>query len=101
MKLLTFLADQSTISDKRCHMKMTQDEYEQYNSEHAGYCSDCDMVTTEGIEPDAEHCECPECGNSTVMGVENGLVYEHIEITDEGEDSEDVGIISFGDDDED
>lgn len=79
---------------------MTTSNYEEASADNAGFCTHCDAITAEDVEPDAEGYECPECGKATVMGVENALVYEHIEISDElDSDDEDYdGIISFSDD---
>lgn len=42
---------------------------------YSGYCLHCDDITTEhGVEPDAQEYECPNCGNHTMMGLENALI---------------------------
>lgn len=82
-------------------MKLTQAEFLEHQDNHAGFCTTCDEVTAEDIEPDAEGIECPECGQETVKGIEQALIYEDIEITDEEGDSDDIGIISLSDEDED
>lgn len=82
-------------------MKMTTSNYEEASADHAGFCTHCDAITTEDVEPNEEGLDCPECGNATVMSAENALVYEHIEISDELDEDEDYdGIISFSDEDE-
>lgn len=78
-------------------MKMTTKQYETHCSDNSGYCSNCDAMTASEIDLDSEGENCPECDRSTVMGIENALIYEHVEISDE-EDDDDVGIISFSDD---
>jgi Zn finger protein HypA/HybF involved in hydrogenase expression len=70
-------------------MKLTTAQFESYQNENSGYCKDCDEITTDGVEPDAEEYECPECRKETVMGLDNALVLEHIEIMDDDLDEED------------
>ena len=70
-------------------MKMTQEEYENFSEEYAGYCSKCDDITTYEVEPDAEGYECEQCQNHSVMGMENALILEKILITDDDEDYDD------------
>ena len=82
-------------------MKMTRAEYESHQDENSGYCTQCEMITTSEIEPDAQGYECPECGNESVMGIENALIYENIEITDDEEKLDDTEIINLSDLDED
>lgn len=69
-------------------MKMTTAQFEEHQDDNAGYCTHCDQITTSDVEPDAEGYDCPECHNQTVMGLDNALVLEHVEITDE-EDPDD------------
>jgi hypothetical protein len=46
-----------------------------------GYCTKCDKITCQGgVEPDAEHYKCRDCGGSTVMGVEQAVLAGKIEI---------------------
>lgn len=78
-------------------MKMTEEQYQEHTEANDGYCTKCDKVTSSDVEPDAEGYHCEECQNETVMGVENALILEHIEIVgeedldDEEEDNEDGG----------
>lgn len=63
-------------------MEMLQAEYLEYREQYAGYCSYCNAVTQEeGVEPDARKYTCPECGNSTLMGIEEALIEGKLEIT--------------------
>ena len=63
-------------------MNMTEEEYHSYTNDFAGYCTSCKDVTNHsGVEGDAEGYECEECGESTVMGVEQALLMGHISIT--------------------
>lgn len=67
-------------------MKMTTEDYQINCDEYNGYCVDCDDVTNYGgVEPDAEEYVCKRCEKNTVMGIEQALVCDHIEIVDEDE----------------
>lgn len=61
-------------------MKMTYEEYQQYEDEFMGYCRTCDDMTTCSVEADAERYPCDECGKKTVYGVMNALIYSFINI---------------------
>lgn len=62
-------------------MKLTLQQYHEHCDLYDGYCTECDDITVfGGVEPDAEERECDECGQPTVMGVEQATVLEHIEI---------------------
>lgn len=39
-----------------------------------GYCTTCQDIVDTFAEPDAENYKCPECGEFTVMGVENAVI---------------------------
>lgn len=80
-------------------MKMTEQEYKEHELDNSGYCTRCDAITTSEVEPDAEGYTCPECQNESVMGIENALVYEHIEISEEDDEDIEDNIISFSDED--
>lgn len=69
-------------------MRMTQEEYENYSEEYAGYCTKCKDITVYEVEPDAEGYECEQCGNHSVIGMENALILDKITITDDDEDYE-------------
>lgn len=69
-------------------MKMTTAQFETHQDDNDGYCTNCDRVTTQDVEPDAEGYECSECGKETVMGVDNAIILEHIEISDEDGDED-------------
>lgn len=79
-------------------MKMTREQYKEAFDSDSGYCSDCDRLTATGTDPEAEENDCPECGNPSVMGIENALIYENVKISDDAD--EDFSIISFSDDDD-
>lgn len=70
-------------------MKMTSDQFEEHQADLSGYCSECDAITTSDVESDAQDYECPECGNNTVMGVDQALLMGNIEITDDEDDFDD------------
>lgn len=79
-------------------MKLSTARYEEAAENGEGYCTHCDEFTCEDVEGDADGYDCPECQNPTVMGAENALIYEHLEITDDPDEDDDVGIISLSDD---
>lgn len=55
--------------------KPTIEQIEASISSNDGYCTSCDAITNiGGVEPDAEGYDCEECGNATVMGIENALI---------------------------
>ena len=61
-------------------MKITQQEFEEANEQHLGYCTECDAITGEDCEPDAEDYECPLCGGECVIGLETALLLGKIVI---------------------
>jgi len=67
-------------------MKLTDEAFEDHSDNSAGYCTQCDRITRDATEPDADGYECPECQQDTVMGMDNALVEGHITITEESED---------------
>lgn len=44
-----------------------------HSLDNPGFCASCG-VAVEGIEPDAEHYECEECGKPQVYGAEQLLI---------------------------
>ncbi len=64
-------------------MEMTMAEYEQEREAYMGYCTACDEITRDCTEPDAEEYNCPACEQNTVMGIENAVITEKIEIVDD------------------
>ena len=67
---------------------MSEKEYRQFADEYAGYCTKCKTVTNEcGVEPDAEHYECDECGKHKVMGIENAFMYGYIQLKEDEPES--------------
>jgi hypothetical protein len=60
----------------RIHMSDLVEASESYE----GYCRVCDSITTSQVEPDADDVMCEECGNRTVMGLENAVVAGDIRI---------------------
>lgn len=74
-------------------MKMTSEQFEEHKENGAGYCLRCDAITSLDVEPEDEGCECQDCKNLSVMGVEAALTLEKVEIVDELEDEdEDEGF---------
>lgn len=60
--------------------KLTVAEYHHARNEYRGFCTTCDAVTTDNVEPDAEEYTCEECESPTVMGIENALMEDLIEV---------------------
>lgn len=79
-------------------MKLTTEDYELAVEEHKGYCTECNKLTADRVEGDAEGYDCPECENETVMGIENALVEGLVVIDDEDGDLEDSDDIGYFDD---
>ena len=62
-------------------MKMTEHQLMELDNENAGYCHHCDEVTRDsGVEPDAEGYECPKCGEFAVMGMQQAVLLEKIDL---------------------
>lgn len=70
-------------------MTLTEIEYHHFRTGYAGYCTHCDAIVNEGVEPDAEGYECEICENPTVMGIVNALVQGLLEV---GESSQPVDV---------
>lgn len=51
------------------------------SGENQGFCVNCDSFTvSSGVEPDAENYQCPACGAKVVVGVDNAVLKEYLEI---------------------
>lgn len=62
-------------------MNLTESAYTEACGDSAGYCSECDDITSDsGVEPDAEGYKCPTCERMTVMGIEQALLVGMLEI---------------------
>lgn len=61
-------------------MRISEEEYHNYEENSQGYCTDCDDFTRDCTEPDAEEYDCPCCEQNTVMGTMNALIMGLIEI---------------------
>lgn len=70
-------------------MKLTEEQIESHKEENQGYCTECKAISGDHVEPDAEHYECEECGNESVMGIDMAVIEGHIEIVDEEESDDD------------
>jgi len=53
---------------------LSLEEYTEELDSNAGYCSNCDAITTFGVEPDARNYVCPDCEKRTVYGLEEALL---------------------------
>ena len=65
--------------------KVDARQYEDAVEEEMGWCTTCHAFTREMTEPDALNNDCPLCGNDTVMGAEQALLEEEIELSMEDE----------------
>ena len=61
-------------------INITEEEYREATANYSGWCTTCREFTREETEPDAEEYECPVCEENTVMGAEQALLTEEIEI---------------------
>lgn len=54
---------------------------QQLQDEYAAYCSECDDIIADmEVEPDAENYRCEECGERSVMGIDNAVLMNLIKI---------------------
>lgn len=79
--------------------KITDEDYDEAVADNQGFCSNCEAVVSENVEPDSYSIECPECGEEKMMGVEHALIMGEIEIYDEDEIEDRPDIISLSDED--
>ena len=61
-------------------MKITEDQYREAETNYLGYCPDCDDLTRDMTEPDAEKYDCPQCEQKTVKGLMTALIEGDLEI---------------------
>ena len=54
--------------------EVTEDQYNEACECDQGFCTECQEFTKDGVEPDAEHYECPVCEQDSVFGVEQALI---------------------------
>lgn len=59
-------------------IEISEDRFVQANSDHEGWCTNCQDFTHECAEPDAQNYRCPVCRDMTVMGAENALLQGEI-----------------------
>ena len=58
--------------------RVEQEDYLAATEDFYGWCPVCEEFTRECTEPDAEGYDCPDCGNNTVCGAENALLFGQI-----------------------
>ena len=61
-------------------MIVSESEYVEATDCSMGFCVGCGSFTRGCTEPDAEGCDCPECGELSVMGAEQALLTGTIDI---------------------
>ena len=59
---------------------VSEEEYSDATNDYQGWCTTCQEFNGESCEPDAEHYECPVCGENTCYGAEQALVLGLIDI---------------------
>jgi len=64
------------------NFKMSKSEYLSRSEDYEGKCIKCGADAF-GVEPDARKCECDECGEMAVYGLEELLLMGRIEIIEE------------------
>ena len=60
--------------------KITAVEYQEARTLNMGFCTNCNKVAGECVEPDAQNYNCDSCDNDTVQGIENALIGGLIEV---------------------
>lgn len=68
------------MSVQEVPFEITEEIYNEAFDNDQGFCTECKAFTKDGVEPDAEYYECPECQNDSVFGVEAALMNELIVI---------------------
>ena len=61
---------------------ISQADYEEATELYRGFCTVCEAFTRDETEPDAHGYDCPNCGQSTVVGAEDALLEGLIEFED-------------------
>ncbi len=62
-------------------IKLSEEEYVQHTNDDDGVCLACGEWTCGGVEPDAENYPCDSCEENQVVGAEQALIMDRIEIT--------------------
>ena len=58
---------------------ITIEQYEEHKDSFAGYCTRCDVITEfSGIEPGADGYTCPDCGEATLLGMDEALAQGYV-----------------------
>jgi len=55
-------------------------DYVNYCDTFMGFCIECKEWTRESTEPDAQEYKCPKCGEFSVVGAEDALMMNYVEI---------------------
>ena len=64
----------------RATTTISTDSYQEACDAYMGWCPDCKAFTRYSTEPDAHGYDCPECGELNVMGAEDALLLEYVEL---------------------
>ena len=62
--------------------QISMEELEQMNEQSMGYCPLCREWTTGRCEPDARKYPCEKCGEKSVYGAEDAVMYGFLEVTE-------------------
>lgn len=60
--------------------ELTEEEYHEHCNEYNGLCIKCGEINYGFTEPDAREYDCDECGEKTVMGIEEALLMGYIRV---------------------
>lgn len=76
--------------------KMTEAEYHQHVGQYNGLCLCCGEIRGGDTEPDAEKYPCRYCKRNCVMGMENAMMNEYLDIVDSEEDGQEEDPLPSG-----
>jgi Zn finger protein HypA/HybF involved in hydrogenase expression len=69
------------MSESNSPVSLTKEEYLDHTEAYDGLCLSCHSWTDGGVEPDAEHYTCEDCGApDAVVGTEQAMLLGKIEI---------------------
>lgn len=67
-------------------MKITTGALSEAINEFYGYCQACDTITEfGGVDPDATHVRCPDCGRHDMMGASEALIQGFVVVVNESD----------------
>lgn len=63
-------------------VKISEEQFQQYESDYVGFCTECQSFNTGGVEPDAQNYPCEECDTNSVQGTLEVLLDGLVEIVE-------------------